>query len=46
MDASFKIAQMGYSGQGDVAEIVDRAQQVVFEVAENKINEDYQPSTN
>ena len=43
VDASFKIAQMGYSGQGDVAEIVDRAQQVVFEVAENKINEDYQP---
>lgn len=43
VDASLKIAQMGYAGQGDIDEIVDRAQQAVYEVSENKVKEDYQP---
>lgn len=41
--ASLKISQLGYSGQGDVAGIVDAAQQAIYEVAEGKASEDYQP---
>lgn len=43
VDASLKISQMGYSAEGDVNAIVDRAQQAIYEVAENKATEDYQP---
>jgi len=43
VDASLKISQMGYQGEGDVAQIVDRAQQAIYEVAENRASEDYQP---
>ncbi len=43
VDASLKISQMGYQGEGDVNVIVDRAQQAIYEVAENKASEDYQP---
>lgn len=43
VDASLKIAQLSFSAQGDVTEIVDRAQQAVYEVSEKKIREDYQP---
>ena len=43
VNASIKIAQLGYSGIGDVDGIVDEAQQTLFEVTENKQNEDYKP---
>ncbi len=43
VDASLKISQLGYQGEGDVSAIVDRAQQAIYEVAENKASEDYQP---
>ena len=43
VDASMKISQMGYQAEGDVNGIVDRAQQAIYEVAENKAKEDYQP---
>ena len=43
VDASIKIAQLGYAGNGDVAQIVDLAQQTVYEVAEGKTSEDYKP---
>ncbi|WP_040158782.1 replicative DNA helicase [Nigerium massiliense] len=43
VDASMKISQMGYQAEGDVNGIVDRAQQVVYEVAEGKTSDDYQP---
>jgi len=43
VDASMKISQMGYQAEGDVNGIVDRAQQAIYEVAENKTKEDYQP---
>ena len=43
VDASFRIAQLGYQGQGDVREIVDVAQQTVYEVSAGKTTEDYQP---
>ena len=43
VEASMKIAQLGYSGQGDVNGIVDAAQQAIYSVAEGKTGEDYQP---
>ncbi len=43
VEASIKIAQLGYSGTGDVADIVDLAQQTVYNVAEGKTSEDYKP---
>lgn len=43
VEASMKIAQLGYSGQGDVSGIVDAAQQAIYSVAEGKTGEDYQP---
>ena len=41
VNASIRIAQLGYMGQGDVDRIVDEAQQTLFEVTENKSSEDY-----
>jgi replicative DNA helicase len=43
VDASIKIAQLGYAGQGEVADIVDVAQQAIYEVSEGKRAEDYKP---
>lgn len=43
VDASLKISQMGYQAEGDVTTIVDRAQQAIYEVADNRAAEDYQP---
>ncbi|SES00492.1 replicative DNA helicase [Propionibacterium cyclohexanicum] len=41
VDASIKIAQLGYQGAGDVPDIVDAAQQAIYEVNESKTSEDY-----
>jgi replicative DNA helicase len=41
VDASIRIAQLGYAGQGDVDEIVDLAQQTIYEVSEGSTGEDY-----
>ena len=43
VEASIKVAQLGYQGQGEVADIVDAAQQAVYEVADGKSGEDYRP---
>ncbi len=43
VEASIKISQLGYAGQGDVAGIVDAAQQAIYEVAEGRASEDYEP---
>lgn len=43
VEASIKIAQMGYQGQGDVTDIVDAAQQSIYEVSEGKTSDDYKP---
>lgn len=43
VNASIRIAQLGYQGQGEVEKIVDEAQQTLFEVTENKASEDYKP---
>ena len=43
VEASIKISQLGYAGQGDVAGIVDAAQQAIYEVAEGKAGDDCEP---
>nr|WP_218844092.1 replicative DNA helicase [Naumannella cuiyingiana] len=43
IEASMKIAQMGYAGAGDVADLVDEAQATVYAVADGKTSEDYEP---
>ena len=43
VEASLKISQMGYQAQGDVPDIVDAAQQTLYEVTDGKIAEDYHP---
>jgi len=43
VDASVRIAQLGYQGQGDVNDIVDMAQQTVYGVSGVNSADDYQP---
>ncbi|MDR0990869.1 MAG: replicative DNA helicase [Propionibacteriaceae bacterium] len=43
VEASIKIAQLGYQAQGDVDDIVDLAQQTVYEVNDHSLSEDYKP---
>ncbi|MDQ6641344.1 MAG: replicative DNA helicase [Actinomycetota bacterium] len=43
VDAGTRIAQMGYAGEGDVDDTVDRAQQEVYAVTEKRSAEDYAP---
>lgn len=42
VNASIRIAQLGYQGQGDVDDIVDEAQQTLYEVTDKRASEDYQ----
>jgi replicative DNA helicase len=41
--AGTRIAQMGYAGEGVVDDVVDAAQQEVYEVTEKRTSEDYAP---
>jgi replicative DNA helicase len=43
VEAATRIAQIGYAGRGDVADIVDEAQQAVFSVGDGDDNKDAQP---
>jgi len=43
VDASRKIAQLGYGQSGDVDSIVDQAQEAVYAVTERRTSEDYKP---
>ncbi len=43
VDASVRIGQMSYAGEGDVDVIVDRAQAEVYSVTERRAAEDYKP---
>jgi len=43
VEASIRIAQMGYEGTGEVADIVDQAQQTIYNVTDAKASEDYKP---
>ena len=42
-DASMRIGQMSYAGEGDVDDIVDRAQAEVYAVTDRRAAEDYKP---
>jgi len=41
--AGTRIAQMGYAGEGEVDEVVDRAQAEVYAVTDKRTSEDYAP---
>ncbi|WOP19736.1 replicative DNA helicase [Raineyella sp. LH-20] len=43
VQASIKIAQLGYNAEGDVDDIVDEAQATMFAVADRRTTEDYKP---
>jgi replicative DNA helicase len=43
VDASIRIGQMSYAAEGDVDDIVDRAQAEVYSVTDGKAAEDYKP---
>ncbi len=44
VEAGTRIVQLGYAGKGgDVDDMVDRAQQAIFEVTERRTSEDYIP---
>jgi len=44
VEAGTRIVQLGYAGKGgDVDDLVDRAQQAIFEVTERRTSEDYIP---
>ena len=43
VEAGTRIVQMGYSGQGEVDDVVDRAQAEVYEVTDKRTSEDYAP---
>ena len=43
VDAGTKIAQMGYAGEGDADDTVDRAQAEIYAITEKRNSEDYAP---
>jgi replicative DNA helicase len=43
VDAGTKIAQMEYAGEGEVDEVVDRAEAEVYAVTDKRTSEDYAP---
>lgn len=43
VDVGTRITQMGYSGDGDIDSLVDRAQAEVFDVTKQRNSEDYVP---
>ncbi|MGC3993633.1 MAG: replicative DNA helicase [Propionicimonas sp.] len=43
VEAGTRITQMGYAGEGEVDDVVDRAQQEVYSVSERRTAEDYAP---
>ena len=43
IDAGTKIAQMGFAGEGQIDDVVDRAQVEVFNVTDQRTSEDYAP---
>ena len=43
VEAGTKIVQMGYAGDGNAEEVVDRAQAEVYGVTDKRSSEDYQP---
>src|SRR6478609_3377359 len=43
VDAGTKIAQLGYAGEGQVDDTVDRAQAEIYSITEKRASEDYAP---
>lgn len=43
VEAGTRIVQMGYTGQGEVDDMVDRAQAEVYDVTDRRTSEDYAP---
>ena len=43
VDAGTKIAQFGYAGEGQIDDIVDRAQAEVYQITDRRASEDYAP---
>ena len=43
VEAGTRIVQLGYNGEGDVDDVVDRAQAEVYDVTERRTAEDYLP---
>jgi replicative DNA helicase len=43
VDAGTRIAQMGYTGEGRIDDVVDRAQAEVYQVTDQRSSEDYAP---
>jgi replicative DNA helicase len=43
VDAGTRIVQMGYAGEGDVDDVVDAAQDEVYQVTDRRTSEDYVP---
>jgi replicative DNA helicase len=43
VDAGTKIAQLGYAGEGQVDDVVDRAQAEVYSVTDKRTSDDYAP---
>ena len=43
VQASIKIAQLGYNAEGDVDDIVDEAQATMYQIADRRTTEDYKP---
>jgi replicative DNA helicase len=43
VDAGTRIVQFGYAGEGDVDDLVDRAQAEVYQVTDKRNSEDYAP---
>jgi replicative DNA helicase len=43
VEAGTRIVQLGYAGQGDIDDVVDRAQAEVYDVTERRASDDYKP---
>ncbi len=43
VEAGTRIVQMGYAGQGNIDDVVDRAQAEVYEVTDRRTADDYKP---
>ena len=43
VEAGTRIVQMGFAGTGEVDDVVDRAQQEIYDVTERRNSEDYKP---
>ncbi len=43
VDAGARITQLGYSGDGDISDVVDRAQSEIYGVTDKRASEDYLP---